>query len=227
MKLSFSEVRVWRGNFEWALDLAIESEAVGVWGASGAGKTTFLEIIAGIQKAASGRIQWNDEIWSRGKESFLSTAQRRIGYVPQDTVLFPHLNVLQNIQFAEAYQTSRDPGETEKIIQVLDLKKLLARGVRDLSGGEKQRVALARALVAKPRLLLLDEPLASLDFAAKKSLLAYLQVVVKDWRLPFIYVAHDSSELMALCETVLHFEKGTCVGQGTPDSILNAAREQI
>ena len=125
--------------------------------------------------------------------------QRGIGYVPQDLALFPHLSVRQNLLYGRKSGGDKERVfPFERIVEVLEIQPLLQRGVMQLSGGEKQRVALARALLAAPRLLLLDEPLASLDLKLKTRILPYLARVRDEFRIPMLYVTHDRFETLAL-----------------------------
>jgi len=134
---------------------------------------------------------------------------REIGYVPQDLALFPHLSVRQNLIYGQKSNGEGSPlFSFEHIADLLEIKSLINRGVTDLSGGEKQRVALARALLASPRLLLLDEPLANLDAALKDKILPYLRRIRDEFRLPMLHVTHDREEAQALCEEILVMNRG-------------------
>jgi len=150
---------------------------------------------------------------------------RAIGYVPQDLALFPHLSVKENLLFG-AQECRRDAGVTNRdqqyshIVEILDIDHLLTRGIKNLSGGEKQRVAFARALLAAPRLLMLDEPLASLDHALKKRMSEYLLQLSGDVKTPMIYVSHEKEEMLQLCTDMFILENGRIIQHGPPASIL-------
>jgi molybdate transport system ATP-binding protein len=177
-------------------------------GRSGAGKTSLLETIAGL-RSANGRIAIDGSDIAR-----LSPEKRRIGYVPQDVALFPHLDVRGNIQFA-----SKDAGRFASLVETLELATLLARAPATLSGGERQRVALARALMTSPRLLLLDEPLASVDQPLRERILIYLRRI-RDLGVPMLYVTHQPFEALALATSCLLLDDGRVVAHGAPRDVL-------
>jgi molybdate transport system ATP-binding protein len=188
----------------------IHGRVTAVFGPSGSGKTSLLELVAGLRPAKSAFIQLGDRVLtdvSRGL--FVPIRQRDIGYVPQDLALFPHLSVRQNLLYG-----SKRGGESnrlfafEHITEILEIQPLIRRGVTELSGGEKQRVALARALIAVPRLLLLDEPLASLDSKLKARIIPYLARVRDEFHIPMLYVTHDRLEMLALADEMLVLANG-------------------
>ena len=145
----------------------------------------------------------------------MPTCDRGIGYVPQDLALFPHLSVRQNLLYGRKSKVSIDRlFSFEHIIDVFNIQTLLERSVRDLSGGEKQRVALARALLASPRLLLLDEPLASLDAELKSRILPYLALIRDDFHIPMVYVTHDRFETLALADKMIVLVNGKVAQTG-------------
>jgi molybdate transport system ATP-binding protein len=148
------------------------------------------------------------------------TRQRHIGYVPQDLALFPHLSVRRNLLYG--YKPGRDSSPLfayTHIAQVLEIETIAERTVDNLSGGEKQRVALARALLASPELLLLDEPLASLDSGLKSRIIPYLRRIRDEFRLPMLYVTHDADEVKALCQEVLVLEQGRFIRRCEPGGL--------
>jgi len=209
-----------------ALQLEVKAENLsgaitGIFGPSGAGKTTLLEIIAGIRRPDSAFIEMNGAILTDTKQRIhVPTEHRAIGYVPQDLALFPHLSVKQNLLFG-AHE--KQPGARfQQIVEILEIQKLLSRGILKLSGGERQRVAFARALLASPRLLMLDEPLASLDEALKSRMAQYLLQIANEFKTPMIYVSHDRDEMRKLCSDVLMIENGCIVKRGAPSEILNS-----
>jgi molybdate transport system ATP-binding protein len=151
---------------------------------------------------------------------------RHIGYVPQDGALFPHLNVRQNLRYGErAGAAVRDGMSFEQVCAVLDIAGLVDRAIAGLSGGERQRVALARAVLAKPKLLILDEPLVSLDAARKAAVLPYLQRIRSRLGLPLLYVSHAADEMVALCDDVLVLEEGRAIAQGAPSALFEQTEE--
>jgi molybdate transport system ATP-binding protein len=184
-----------------------------VYGPSGSGKSTLLDCIAGLrQPAAGGRIHFRGETWLDGDFS-LPPWERRVGYVFQDARLFPHLSVEGNLRFALQRRQGDGPG-MEAVASWLELDELLPRDIDSLSAGQKQRAALARALLAAPRLMLLDEPLANLDHRASRHLLACLGRVERELGLPMLYVSHDIEEVSQLADHLLLLESGQLAAQG-------------
>ena len=188
-----------------------------VMGPSGAGKTSLLEAIAGVRTGVSGRIAAGGVAFLDGARR-LPPERRRVGYVPQDAGLFPHLSARDNVRFGARGPSPR----VDAAIEVLGIGPLLARMPPSLSGGEKQRVALARALASEPVLLLLDEPLAGLDPSQRERILPYLLRVRDEWNVPILYVTHNPGEALALAGEVLLLERGEVVGQAPPADLLGA-----
>ncbi|GIX22502.1 MAG: molybdenum import ATP-binding protein ModC [Gammaproteobacteria bacterium] len=180
-------------------------------GPSGAGKTGLLRALAGLERPA-GRIVCDGEIWLDGARGLcLPPARRRLGLVFQEPRLFEHLDVADNLRYA-ARRSGLDAEAQAAIVARFELAPLLKRRPAALSGGERQRVALARALCARPRALLLDEPLAALDAAQRRRLLPHLQALALDGGLPLIYVTHHADEVLALADRVLCIADGTLSG---------------
>jgi molybdate transport system ATP-binding protein len=206
MILGLERVSVVMPGLCLGIDAAFDSPVTGIWGPSGAGKTTLLELIAGLRRATAGRITYDGQVLSdAASRRHLPPRRRRIGYVPQDLALFPHLSVKANL----AYGPRTSAGiEFDHVVEVLEIRSLLSRRVPELSGGEKQRVALGRALLSSPRLLLLDEPLASLDRALRGKILPALRRIRDEFRIPIIYVSHESFELESLCDELVCIENG-------------------
>jgi molybdate transport system ATP-binding protein len=213
LSLILKNIRLPLETFVLEVDVELKGRAIGIIGPSGAGKTSLLDLVAGLRRPQSAFIQLDDQVLEDSARNLsLPARARSIGYVPQDLALFPHLNVRQNLLYG--YQPSADHGAlfTEQhITEVLEIQSLLPRSVRDLSGGEKQRVALARALLTSPRLLLLDEPLASLDDELKAKIMPCLIRVRDELRVPMLYVTHDRNEVTALCDEVLQMKSGKIV----------------
>ncbi|MEI7494171.1 MAG: ATP-binding cassette domain-containing protein [Alphaproteobacteria bacterium] len=186
------------------LDLSfqcIAGHALGIMGPSGAGKTLLLRSIAGLEHNVFGFIHVNSSTWlDSEKEINLPPYKRKVGYVFQESRLFPHLTVEKNILFKA--HTSKNT-HFENLVEQLKISHLLARLPYNLSGGEQQRVALARALLADPDILLLDEPLSALDKSLKLTLIDLMQFVFHNLNIPVIYVSHDQNEIDALCQTSL------------------------
>jgi len=214
MKLVLHNILLRLGEFALELSLDIQHPTTAVFGPSGAGKTSLLDLVAGLRRPDSGHIELNGTILTN-----VPTRLRGIGYVPQDLALFPHLTVRGNLRYGLRHQ------QFDHVVSVLEIESLLDRSVLNLSGGEKQRVTLARALLASPQLLLLDEPLSSLDIALKRRLIPYLQRIRDELRVPILYVTHDPDEVAELCEEVLVLEKGRCIARGAPNEIFEKTTE--
>jgi molybdate transport system ATP-binding protein len=186
-------------SFELNVREAASVEVLGLFGPSGSGKTTLLESIAGIRTPDSGEIRVGDRtLFSSASRINVPARDRQIGYVPQDALLFPNMNVTANINYGRHVQ-----GEFASLVEILDLQALLERRVNNLSGGEKQRVAIARALMTRPSILLLDEPLAGVDRGRRDVILPYILRIRKELHVPLIYVTHDEAELSAIADRVL------------------------
>src|SRR5688572_21321268 len=184
------------------LDLALAG-ITALFGPSGSGKTTLLRIIAGLEHEASGTVAFDGETW-QSDDARVPTHRRRIGYVFQDGRLFPHLTVAQNLEFAlrRSTQGPRPSIDREAAIEALDLTSLLERHTPSLSGGEQQRVAIARALLMSPRLLLMDEPLSSLDLKRKREILPHIETLPEIFGVPILYVTHNLDEVARLAGKV-------------------------
>lgn len=211
-----------RPGFALDVDLALPPRGITVlFGPSGSGKTTVLRCVAGLERARgevriSGRA-WQDD--ARGE--FLPTARRPLGYVFQEASLFPHLSVAGNLRYAQRRaQAAEGAIALDRAIELLGIGGLLQRSTTDLSGGERQRVAIARALATQPELLLLDEPLASLDPARRRELLPWLEHLRDGLGIPMLYVTHAVDEMARLADTVVLMEAGRVVASGPPAATL-------
>jgi len=210
MKLQLQNISLRLADFTLEIDVELEGRVTGIFGPSGAGKTSLLDLIAGLRRPDSARIVLDERVLTNAAlRLFMPPRLRGIGYVPQDLALFPHLSVRKNLLYGHQTENGHDRlFSFEHVTGALEIAPLLERGTRDLSGGEQQRVALARALLASPRLLLLDEPLASLDAGLKGKIIPYLLRVRDEFQLPILYVTHDEQEVRALCDEVLVLERG-------------------
>lgn len=211
-----------RGDLRLDVDLALPGQGITVlFGPSGSGKTTVLRCVAGLERAA-GEVRIGGEAWQDDVAgTFLPTWRRPLGYVFQEASLFPHLDVAGNLRYAQRRATSGDEGpDLAEVVQLLGLGALLARGVHDLSGGERQRVAIARALATRPKLLLLDEPLASLDPARRKEVLPWLEGLRDRLGLPMLYVTHSADEMARLADTVVLLDQGRVLAAEPPEDVL-------
>jgi molybdate transport system ATP-binding protein len=210
MNLLLQNISLPLADFTLEIDVQLQCQVTGIFGPSGAGKTSLLDLIAGLRRPASARIVLNDRVLTDTVAGVVMPPRlREIGYVPQDLALFPHLSVRQNVLYG--HRNGRETGPLfglDHVAEVLEIQPLLARGTGDLSGGERQRVALARALLTSPRLLLLDEPLASLDAGLKAKIIPYLRRVRDEFQLPILYVTHDVQEVLSLCDEALEIRRG-------------------
>jgi len=222
MTLTLSQLRLPLGTLTLELDTALTGRVTAIFGPSGSGKTSLLELIAGLRRPAAGAIRLaNITLTDVDAGTFVRPEHRAIGYVPQDGALFPHLSVRQNLLYGFASARPRPTGLTlEHVTSVLEITPLLARATPSLSGGEQQRVALGRALLAAPRLLLLDEPLAGLDTPLRERLLPYLARVRDEFAVPMLYVTHSPDEVMALCDSVLVLANGRVAARGRPAELF-------
>lgn len=224
MNLAFENVRLPLADFDLALDLRLAGRVTAVFGPSGAGKTSLLEIVTGLRRPESGRVTLDAVVLSDAAARLhLPPSRRAIGYVPQDGALFPHLNVRENLRYGARRAANPAPGlDYDHVVAVLEIGALAGRDVASLSGGEKQRVALGRALLSSPRLLLLDEPLAGLDLALKERLLPCLRRARDEFAVPMLVVTHSPDEVMALCDDVVLLEKGRVIGHDSPAAVFVA-----
>ena len=199
-----------RPDFTLEVDLRLPGQGITVlFGPSGSGKTSLLRGVAGLERA-QGQVVLGDEVWQCSERGvFRPTWQRQLGYVFQEASLFEHLDVRQNLHYGLRRAERAAPGGTlEAAIELLGIGHLLDRRPHHLSGGERQRVAIARALAPKPRLLLLDEPLASLDIARRKEILPWLERLRDELRIPVLYVTHAADELARLADHLVLLDRG-------------------
>lgn len=213
-----ASLQLQRGDF--SLDVAFQSSGgvTGVFGPSGAGKSTLIALVAGLLRPDQGLIEVNGTpILDRSRGIDVPAHRRQIGVVFQEHRLFPHYSVRGNLEYG------RRPSDAElsRVVQLLQLGPLLTSRIQQLSGGERQRVALGRALLSRPRLLLLDEPLASLDQRLKHQISRYLRLVRDEWPIPMLYVSHDLVEILQLTDDILFLDRGKSVGHGTYTEVIH------
>ena len=215
-----------RGAFQLQWDCRLSDSVTGIIGASGSGKTTLLHMVAGLVKPAAGRIVFdNDVLFDSASGLDVPTHRRRMGLVFQDCRLFPHLSVSENLAYGERLLPPKDRHFSMKAVtELLELESLLDHRPGQLSGGQAQRVALGRALLASPRMLLLDEPLASLDWRLKQQIMPFLRRVRDVTRIPMLYVSHDSKEILDLTDRIVVLESGKVVGTGPVMDIIQNPR---
>jgi molybdate transport system ATP-binding protein len=216
------------GDFQIAAKFESDGHVTALFGSSGSGKTSIVNMIAGLIAPDRGRIALDDTVL------FDSTARvnvpahrRRIGYVFQEGRLFPHLSVAANLDYGRRMSgLDRDESAVRNVVELLDIGHLLQRRPGKLSGGERQRVAVGRALLMRPRLLLLDEPLASLDRTRKREILPYLARLRDESQVPMIYVSHQAGEILRLATQVVCIEDGHVQAVGGLD-LLDAERREM
>jgi len=230
MKFSLKKLQLRQGTFLLQIDLEVSGQVIGIFGNSGAGKTSLLEVVAGLRQTALGSIIVDERVLMDTSAGLILAPERRgVGYVPQDLALFPHLSVRKNLTYGyKPAALSPAPGITvDHVAEVLEIVSLLDRPISDLSGGQKQRVAFARALLASPRLLLMDEPLASLDQELKLKIIPYLKRIRDEFQIPMLYVSHSPDEVIALCDQVIVLREGQCVRTSPPGEIFEASTSMV
>jgi molybdate transport system ATP-binding protein len=223
--LSFQCRHRFSGGFQ--LDIAFECEhrITSLFGPSGSGKSSILWMLAGLLRADYARIQVGDLlIEDTESRLFTSPEDRDIGFVFQDHLLFPHMTIRANLDYGIGRASSGSDISFDRVVDVLELGDLLERRPESLSGGQRQRVALGRALLSRPRLLLMDEPLAALDDELKTRILDYLQRVMAEWHIPTLFVSHGQGEVRQLAEWVYVIDAGQIKGQGKPADALPDTR---
>jgi molybdate transport system ATP-binding protein len=210
------------GDFSIRAKFDAPDGVTALFGPSGSGKSSIVNMIAGLVTPDRGRIMYDGTLLFDSSGVDEPPHRRHIGYVFQDGRLFPHLTVAQNLDYGRRmYRLAADEAAQTRVVEMLDIGHLLPRRPRNLSGGERQRVAIGRALLLRPRLLLLDEPLASLDAARKREIFPYL-MRLRDEAVPMIYVSHQAAELRRIATTVVRIDAGRVAGVGGSE-LLDAA----
>ncbi len=218
------------GSFTLQLNCTLTKKVTAFLGSSGSGKSTLLNCLSGILSPDEGEIVFDDKVlYSSELGIHLPPEKRGFGYIFQDGYLFPHLTVAQNIRYGEKSVSARGKSafrqtasDLDKVIEILEITTLLGRYPNQLSGGQRQRVAIARALAMNPRLLLMDEPLASLDHGLKNRILPYLRYVKEVFDIPILYVTHAISEAIAIADEAFLLSDGKITASGEPYQLLAA-----
>jgi len=223
------EVEKTLGTFKLAVRFEAAGGATALFGPSGAGKTTVVNMIAGLLTPDRGSIALDDTVLFDATAGInVPPHKRRIGYVFQEGRLFPHLNVRRNLDYGRRMSgRPRDIKEFDRIVALLDIGHLLEHRPRSLSGGERQRVAVGRALLMRPRLLLLDEPLASLDDGHKREILPYLIRLRDDVGIPIVYVSHNRAEVRRIATTVVRLDAGRVTATGGLELLDGAEADSL
>ena len=221
------DLRLQRPGFTLQAALQLPPQGVTVlWGASGSGKTSLLRCVAGLERG-TGRVQLGDTVWQDDAQGhFTPVWERRLGVVFQEASLFDHLDVQGNLHYGLRRLPTEEQGDARQAlveaVQVLGIGHLLTRRTATLSGGERQRVAIARALAARPRLLLLDEPLAALDSARKREVLPWLDALRQHLQVPMLYVTHAADEVAHLADTLVVLDGGQVRASGPVAQVLSS-----
>lgn len=210
-----------RADFAMHVDLSLPATGItAIFGPSGSGKTTLLRAIAGLEHIPGGEISFKGQAWQQDT-TFTPTHMRSIAYVFQEPSLFAHLNVRQNLEYGlKRIGENQRRVSLDNAVALLDIEKLLERQAHTLSGGEQQRVAIARALAVSPELLLMDEPLSSLDNKLKEEILPYLESLHKELDIPILYVSHATDEVARLADTLVILKSGEILGAGPIQEML-------
>ena len=226
----YLQINIARSAFELKLELQLPGQGItAIFGPSGSGKTTLLRAVAGLEKNPQGRIQIAANIWQDTKQGIhLPTWQRPLGYVFQESSLLPHLSVAENLNFglkralksANSAQTEANKA-LQASIELLGIGSLLKRMPDELSGGERQRVAIARAIAMQPQLLLMDEPLASLDAARRQEIFPWLARLRDELKMPMLYVTHSAEEVTRLADHLVVLDQGHVKAQGSVSAVLS------
>ncbi|HLE56474.1 MAG TPA: molybdenum ABC transporter ATP-binding protein [Rhodothermia bacterium] len=210
-----------RGEFALDVDLTVPGDGViALYGPSGSGKTTLLRAIAGLERHRGGYLRVGDATW-QDRDLFVPPHRRPIGYVFQEASLFPHLTVQGNLDYGRKRVPESDRSVSiDQAVALLDIGHLLRRKPDELSGGERQRVAIARALAVSPRLLVMDEPLASLDLKRKREILPYIESLRRELDIPVIYVSHLPDELARVADHMVILQAGAVTATGPIGELL-------
>lgn len=216
------------GRFDLNASFASEGRLTALFGRSGSGKTSLVNVVSGLVRPRRGRVVVDGQVLLDTERGlFLPKHRRRIGYVFQEARLFPHLTVRQNLLYGRWFSGRRAAGtdslasDLDSVLDLLGIGHLLERGPAALSGGEKQRVAIGRALLARPRLLLMDEPLASLDEARKAEILPYIERLRDEAGVPIIYVSHAMAEVARLATTLVTLDRGVVTACGPTAQVMS------
>jgi molybdate transport system ATP-binding protein len=218
------EVTVRHRLGDFMLDAALEAKGglTALFGRSGSGKTSLVNVIAGLIRPKHGRVVVDREtLTDTAQEIFVPPRKRRVGYVFQEGRLFPHMTVRQNLLYGRWFAPRGGrPGEIDRVIEMLGIGGLLGRRPANLSGGEKQRIAIGRAMLARPRLLVMDEPLAALDEARKAEILPYIERLRDEAGVPIVYVSHAIAEVARLATTLVVLSEGRVAAIGSTASVM-------
>jgi molybdate transport system ATP-binding protein len=212
------------GAFSLDVQFVSKAKVIALFGRSGSGKTSIVNAIAGVSRPTAGAIRIDDTVlFDQTRGIWVPPAKRRVGYVFQDGLLFPHMTVAKNLTYGQAAVgiEGTERIDADKVIEVLGLRDLLSRHPANLSGGERQRVAIGRALLANPRMLLLDEPLASLDDQRKRDVMQYIERLRDEFGIPMVLVSHSHDEVARLAEEMVLISDGRVIQTGAVEDIMS------
>jgi molybdate transport system ATP-binding protein len=214
-------LRFARKDFELQIDSRFpDSGITALFGPSGSGKTTLLRCIAGLERVPGAQLRFNDETW-QDEKAFLPTHRRRVGYVFQEASLFPHLTTRDNLSFGlRRVPAAQRRVQLDEAVTFMGLSDLLVRRPHEMSGGQRQRIAIARALLTSPQLLLMDEPLSSLDLTSRGDLLPHLERLHDELSIPIVYVTHDINEVMRVADHIGLLDAGRMTALGPIHELL-------
>lgn len=217
-------VAITRSQGAFTVDASFTTNGTGItalFGRSGAGKTSVINMVAGLVRPDEGVVRINGTVYFDSRAGVdVAPDKRRLGYIFQDGRLFPHLSVKSNLTYGMKFVSPQDRYvKFDSVVELLGIEHLLNRRPSKLSGGEKQRVAIGRALLTSPRLLLMDEPLASLDEERKAEVLPFIARLPKDFSVPILYVSHSMEEILNLADTMVIMESGRAVAVGTTEDL--------
>ena len=222
-----ADLQIRRGTFELRAKIDAPTGVTVIFGPSGSGKTTALRALAGLDPGLRGTIRRGSTIWHDDDAEFVPTHRRRIGYVFQDPLLFPHLTVDRNVLFAARRAPRGGRLSLDEVMRLTGIEGLRDRDPATLSGGERQRVALARAMLSQPDVLLLDEPLASLDLDARQALIPALDACHRALGIPVVYVTHALDEVARLADRVILLDEGRVRASGPVSDVLTSLDQPL
>ncbi|NOQ26424.1 MAG: molybdenum ABC transporter ATP-binding protein [Bacteroidales bacterium] len=224
MIIKFESVEYTLGNNHFYYDFEINSSLTGIFGASGAGKTTLFNLLSGVDLPVKGKIKLDNEILVDIDQNHVTQGKNRnIGYVFQENHLFPHLSVKKNLLYSKPYIKNKIKYISfEDVVSLLDINPLLNKKPRQLSGGERQRVAIGRALLSQPRLLLLDEPFSNVDCSKRKQIISYLLRINNHFQIPMVIISHHLEDILKLTRKIVIIENGKSTASGDVFNIIKS-----
>ncbi|WP_321281596.1 molybdenum ABC transporter ATP-binding protein [Marinifilum fragile] len=221
-----AKLKIQKGNFSLDVEVDFLKGITGVFGPSGSGKTTLMHLISGLENPDEGHIEIGNElVLDTENNRLVKPRKRRIGYVFQEGRLFPHMTVRKNLLFGSVYaDKAQQIIHFDEVVDLLEIRELLEKRPKSLSGGEKQRVAIGRALLSAPKLLLMDEPFSSLDVALRRQIIPYLIRINKKLGIPMLVVSHDLPDLLSLTQKLFLLRNGRVEGHGNYFDLIQSEK---